>query len=245
MNLFAGSGNGSGVNLSTNNGTSWTVVNNGLPTGTEISSLVISGTNLFAGSTIDGVFLSTNNGTSWTAINSGLAVYAVRSLAVSGTNLFIGMGYSGGVFRSTNNGTSWTAVSMGLEGNGVQSLFGNGMYLFAGTSEGRVWRRPLSEMITSVERVSSDLPTHFSLDQNYPNPFNPATNISFSLPSKLFVSLKVFDALGREVSVLVYEELPAGTYSQQWNAASLSSGVYFYRLQSGSFNETKKLILLR
>ena len=71
---------------------------------------------------------------------------------------------------------------------------------------------------------------HFSLDQNYPNPFNPATIISFSLPSKSFVSLRVFDALGREVSTLVSEELSGGTYTRQWNAAALPSGVYFYRL---------------
>ncbi|MEW6655066.1 MAG: T9SS type A sorting domain-containing protein, partial [Bacteroidota bacterium] len=88
-------------------------------------------------------------------------------------------------------------------------------------------------------------PTHFNLEQNYPNPFNPATTISFSLPSKTFVSLKVFDALGREVSILVSEELPAGTYSSQWNASGLPSGVYFYRLQAGSFVDTKKLILLK
>ena len=91
----------------------------------------------------------------------------------------------------------------------------------------------------------SGLPADYALDQNYPNPFNPATTISFSLPSKSFVSLKVFDALGRVVSTLVLEELPAGTYSRQWNAADLPSGMYFYRLQAGTFTETKKLLLLR
>jgi hypothetical protein len=100
-------------------------------------------------------------------------------------------------------------------------------------------------MVTSVERVSTDVPTRFSLDQNYPNPFNPSTNISFGVPSKQFVTLKVFDALGREVSNLVSEELSAGTYSRQWNAAALPSGVYFYRLQAGQYTETKKMILLR
>ena len=69
--------------------------------------------------------------------------------------------------------------------------------------------------------------------------------ISFSLPSKSFVSLKVFDALGREVTILLSEQLPAGKYSLQWNAVGLPSGVYFYRLQAGSFTETKKLLLLR
>ena len=83
------------------------------------------------------------------------------------------------------------------------------------------------------------------LKQNYPNPFNPTTIISFSLPSKSFVSLRVFDTLGREVSILVSEKLPAGTYARRWNAAGLASGEYFYRLQVGSFTETKKLVLLR
>ncbi|MDP1759858.1 MAG: T9SS type A sorting domain-containing protein [Candidatus Woesebacteria bacterium] len=97
----------------------------------------------------------------------------------------------------------------------------------------------------SVERLSIDLPTHFSLDQNYPNPFNPTTTISFSLPSKSFVSLKVFDDLGREVSTVLSEVLSAGNYTRQWNASDLTSGIYFYRLQAGSFTETKKLVLLR
>lgn len=104
----------------------------------------------------------------------------------------------------------------------------------------------LSWIITSLpDDHNVYVPTSFSLSQNYPNPFNPATTISFSLPTKSFVSLKVFDALGREVETLVSEQLDAGTYSTQWNPVSLPSGVYFYRLQAGSFIETKKLILLR
>jgi len=89
------------------------------------------------------------------------------------------------------------------------------------------------------------LPTKCLLHQNYPNPFNPSTNISFSISSKSYVSLKVFDLLGREVAAIVSEELPAGNYSRQWNAFNISSGVYFYRLNAGNYMETKKLILLR
>ena len=89
------------------------------------------------------------------------------------------------------------------------------------------------------------MPGHFSLDQNYPNPFNPSTTISFSLPAKSFVSLKVFDIVGKEVATIVSEEMPAGNYSRYWNAASVSSGVYFCRLQAISFIETRKLVLLR
>jgi hypothetical protein len=167
----------------------------------------------------------------------------VRALAVSGTNLFAGT--EGGVFLSTNNGTIWTAVNSGLAILWVQSLAVSGTNLFAGTSGGGVWRRPLSEMITSVERVSTGLATHFGLEQNYPNPFNPSTTIRFSVASKAFVSVKVFDELGREVSSLVSEELSAGIHSRQWSAVGPASGIYFYRLQAGNFVETRKLLLLR
>ena len=98
---------------------------------------------------------------------------------------------------------------------------------------------------TGVASQPNTLPTHFSLYQNYPNPFNPSTNISFSLPSKTFVSLKVYDLLGREITTVVADNLPAGNYSREWNALGMTSGIYFYRLQAGSYSETKKLVLMR
>ena len=103
----------------------------------------------------------------------------------------------------------------------------------------------LEEMITSVAQEPSHLPERFVLNQNYPNPFNPNTTISFSLSSQLFVSLKVFDLIGREVASLISQELSAGTHSIQWNAEGLTSGVYFYRLQTDKFTGMKKLVLLR
>jgi hypothetical protein len=106
--------------------------------------------------------------------------------------------------------------------------------------------------LTGIEETPV-IPTEFSLGQNYPNPFNPSTTISFDLPKQSFVSMKVFDLLGREVAVIVSEELPAGNYKRQWNAQNLSSGIYFYRLQArqtssgqaGTFTQTKKLLLLK
>jgi hypothetical protein len=100
-------------------------------------------------------------------------------------------------------------------------------------------------MITLVNERRSEIPKACSLSQNYPNPFNPTTTISFNLLSKSFVSLKVFDILGREVGSIVSEEMSAGNYTKQWNAAKFSSGIYFYRLQVGTYTETKKLVLLK
>jgi hypothetical protein len=97
--------------------------------------------------------------------------------------------------------------------------------------------------ITSVTDNKSNIPNQFQLFQNYPNPFNPTTKIDFILPKTSFTTLRVFDVLGREVSVLFAGELTAGHHSEVWNATNYSSGVYFYTLQSGKFSETKKLLL--
>ena len=100
---------------------------------------------------------------------------------------------------------------------------------------------PVDAVIASAQKV----PGSFKLYQNYPNPFNPTTTISFSVPSQSFVSLRVFDLLGRELTTLVSKELSAGNHTRQWNAESFPSGVYFCRIEAGSFTETKNLILLR
>ncbi len=94
-------------------------------------------------------------------------------------------------------------------------------------------------------KEASDVPSTFGLDQNYPNPFNPETKIGFRITDYGIVSLKVFDVLGKEVATLVDENLVAGFYQKLFNANSLASGVYIYRLQSGSFVATKRMVLLR
>jgi hypothetical protein len=237
-NLFAATRTG-GIFLSTNNGTSWTAVNTGL-TDLSVPALTVSGTNLLAG-TYDGVFLSTNNGTNWT--RAGLTNTVVTSFALSGTNLLAGTIV--GVFLSTNNGTTWTAVNTGLTDTNIWSLAISGANLFAGTWSGGVWRRPLAEMVTSMERFSTDLPTHFTLDQNYPNPFNPSTVIQFRIPNASFVSLKVFNVLGAEIATLVNENKTPGTYKLTWDAGGFPSGVYFYRLIAGGKVFIGKMNLLK
>lgn len=107
--------------------------------------------------------------------------------------------------------------------------------------------------ITGVKQLDSLIPQSFSLEQNYPNPFNSSTMISFRLPSKSSVGLKVFDIMGREVATLVNEELEAGNHHRLWNASNISSGVYFYRIKVhttdgkrvGIYMEIKKLLFLK
>jgi len=89
------------------------------------------------------------------------------------------------------------------------------------------------------------VPFVFSMKQNYPNPFNPTTSISFSVASRSFVTMKVFNIIGKEVATIVSEELAPGNYTRQWHANGFSSGFYFCRLQTGSISETKTLVLLK
>jgi carboxypeptidase T len=90
---------------------------------------------------------------------------------------------------------------------------------------------------------STEIPNNYALFQNYPNPFNPVTKINFDLPQNSFVKLSLFDILGREVSVLVNENLSAGKYSYELNATNLSSGAYFYKLETGKFSDVKRMIV--
>jgi hypothetical protein len=96
-----------------------------------------------------------------------------------------------------------------------------------------------------VNAFGNSAPKTYSLKQNYPNPFNPVTVISYQIPTNEFITVKIFDVLGREIVTLVNKEMKAGNYSVDWNANNVPSGMYFYRLTSGKFSETKKMILMK
>jgi hypothetical protein len=198
-NIFAGTDGG--LFLSTNNGTNWQSVNNGLPSNSQVSSLAMNGSNIFAAA--GRVFISTNNGINWQKVDSGLTTSAVNRLAVSGSNVFAG-------------------------------IYGSG-----------VWRRPISEMVTSVEQLLGIPPVRFILEQNYPNPFNPTTEIKYSIPKGTFVRLKVYNMLGQEVVSLVNDWHATDNYSIRFDASTLPSGVYYYRLLTNEFSSTRKMLLIR
>jgi aminopeptidase N len=105
------------------------------------------------------------------------------------------------------------------------------------------WILKNNTIITSLEDLT--FPTQFSLEQNYPNPFNPSTTIEFNIPQNGFITLKVFNVLGREVATLVNGQVEAGKHKVEFDASNLNSGVYFYKVESGSFADTKKMILIK
>ena len=148
----------------------------------------------------------------------------------------------------------WGGDSSDDEANAV-AIQSNGKIVAAGYSEGTPpylgslgWAfavaRFMPSAVTGIQQINS-MPKSFALFQNYPNPFNPTTVISYQLSAVSQVSLKVYDILGREVATLVNEKENAGSYSVNFNASRLASGVYFYRLTAGSYVSVKKLVVLK
>ena len=131
------------------------------------------------------------------------------------------------------------------------NFINNNQSTWAGLWEGEIW----GTNATLVDSSNNSLPNGFVLNQNYPNPFNPSTIINYSIPATSFVTLKVYNILGNEVATLVNEVKPRGNYNVNFSSSgrfasagtvsNLPSGIYFYRLQAGSFIETKKMILLK
>ena len=104
----------------------------------------------------------------------------------------------------------------------------------------------VEDVVTSVEAIpDATLPKQFRLDQNYPNPFNPATTIQFALPERSQVTLRLFDFLGREVAILLDGDFQPGEFKVAFDAESLASGLYLYRLEAGGFVQTRKMTLLQ
>jgi hypothetical protein len=139
---------------------------------------------------------------------------------------------AGVTLELTDFGNAGTKINMKSTNNYLLTINGIDTLQIASTTVG-------------VEQQPPSIPTTFGLSQNFPNPFNPKTVISYQLPVASMTSLKIYDILGREIAALVNEVKSPGWYSIQWNAQNLPSGIYFYRLEAGSFVETRKLVLLK
>jgi len=126
--------------------------------------------------------------------------------------------------------------------NHVIDLFALAWYVSVDNSFGSMGNHPFT---TDVNEIPGLTPSAYTLEQNFPNPFNPSTKINFSLPVEGFVTLDVYNSIGQKVATLVNETKTAGTYTVNFDASDLTSGIYFYKINSGNFTETKKMILLK
>ena len=239
-----------GILRSSDQGRTWVAPINGFPP--EAYSFAVSGSVLYAASYVE-ICRSTDYGESWTScpFDTTIDLAAPRSVAaISGTSggeyLFAGSAY-GTLAVSGNCGTSWTqkANFRDLGGTWVKAIKRNGDNLFCATYGAGVYRRPLAEILTRIEDHTTILPAQFTLEQNYPNPFNPETTIRYTIPRESTVRLIVYNVIGQAVNTVIDEKQPPGQKEVHVNAARLASGVYFYRLQAGSFSVTRKMVVIR
>jgi photosystem II stability/assembly factor-like uncharacterized protein len=152
-----------------------------------------------------------------------------------------------GVFKTTDGGISWNLLTSFCElpftlsdvhfiSEDVGWVVGRSGSIFKTTNGG----------ITFIEdRGEEVIPSAYKLDQNHPNPFNPLTKIRFSIPKKSFVDIKIYNITGELITILVNEEKPAGSYTVSWDASTYPSGVYFYKMETRDYVETKKMLLIK
>jgi len=247
-NIFAGTNSGR-IYKSTDNGLNWFYSDNGLTTGSTIMDIVVSpsGRTMFAGTYGNGMFKSEDGGENWIDVSQGgleqKAVFAIR--VRNEREIFASIFEEDEIYYSVSGGMNWLLVNQGMSSIETRNFVVDAKgYVYAGTKES-VWRTKTNTIITDTEMEEYLIPENFYLSQNYPNPFNPSTRIQYTVSSRLFVSLKVYDVLGSEIAILVNEEKPAGSYEVEFDGSNLSSGIYIYRLTSGNFTASKKLILLK
>ena len=236
-------GNRPPIMSSTNNGSSWSnmSINGGFPT--SAFCIYSEPGKIFVGTAI-GAWLSTNSGVNWIRRDNGLGADPyVFSFAKVNTTLFAAT--NNWVYKSTNSGLNWKLDSMnGQTFQDVNKLLVYGNRLYAGSTTGLYYRN-IDELITGIENPTGEIIRDYTLSQNYPNPFNPVTKIEYQIPSQSNVLLKVYDFTGKEVQTLVNEIKSAGNYSLDSNASSLSSGVYFYKLETTNFSSVKKMTVIK
>jgi photosystem II stability/assembly factor-like uncharacterized protein len=211
-----------------------------------------------------GMYVTTNGGGLWQKRNSGLPVAVgllPRSCAIrpgSSTELFVGLGNATnttiGVYRSTDRGLSWSQFNNGLLVNtytirgldfkttGDTTIFAAVAHPTIATGQG-VFEYSWPPL--GISDPVTNEPYTFELLQNYPNPFNPATTIDFAIPVNSNVQLKIYNAAGKEVKVLINKQMSKGNYTVSFDGSELSSGIYFYKLISGDFTSVKKMVMIK
>jgi hypothetical protein len=152
--------------------------------------------------------------------------------------------------KSKNQNADFSKIGF-VEGSGNSNSPKNYSFRDENPFGGSKFQYRLKQIDTDGQYEYSDIieveivPSKFELFQNYPNPFNPRTSIQYTISSRQFISLKVYDVLGNEIETLINEEKPTGTYEVTWYAEQLPSGVYFYQLRAGNYISTKKMLLLK
>lgn len=199
---------------------------------------------------VQGYIITTEDGGETWVRRQSWTLNDLQGVFVSNPYTITAVGNGSTVLRSNNGGYSFT-----WQENPVQNItyygvhFYNAYFGLAVGGNGKIIRTVSgggdSSQVIGINNISNEIPKSINLYQNYPNPFNPVTTISFDIPQRSFVSLKVFDMLGREVALLVNQDLNAGKWDYDWEAKGVSSGIYLYQLNVNGNVQTKRMILTK
>jgi photosystem II stability/assembly factor-like uncharacterized protein len=194
------------------------------------------------------ILKTTNGGTNWTQQYGGTAHEDLKSVKFVNANTGYVAGDNGTMLKTTNGGVNWVSQTPPKRNKSSTADLNSVYFIDANTgwivgANGTILKTTNGGVF--IYNISNEIPGKYVLHQNYPNPFNPSTTIIFDLPESGFVSLIIYDVLGREVVTLLNKELKAGSYTGVWNAGDYNSGVYFYRLRAGDYVETRKCLLIK
>jgi len=241
--VYAGTITGS-LYYSADKGHTWDTLST--PTIDSIITVISVASNTIAiGTYGQGVFISFDHGITWNQVNNGLQNLYINNLSIMGSALFVST-WAGTAYASGDNGLLWQDITDGLSGTRINAICAAKGYVFVGTEWKGIWRRPISDVITSVKSpTEQNIPSQYWLMQNYPNPFNPTTTIQFGLPNGEDVEIRIMNIIGQEVATLMHQHLPAGWHSVQWDAAGCASGIYICVMKAGDHIFSRKLVLFK
>ena len=237
------------IQRTTNGGYSWFDII--LPWQWQETFLRVSFYNDLTGFVVGGggiTLKSTNFGITWDSVGRIITDREIYSSIFTSENIGYAGGSYGVFFKTTNGGRNWGFQDTNGFGNGfIRSYWAhNDSILWAVGGYGKILHTTTGgQWLVGINNISSEIPKSFVLHQNYPNPFNPNTKINFALPKQGLVTLKIYDITGREIKILVNEVKQAGYYTVDFNGSHISSGVYFYKIQSGDFSSVKRMVLIK
>jgi hypothetical protein len=185
---------------------------------------------------------TTNGGNDWTTT---LFPEDLEGLSCPTVTIGFAVGSSGTILATTDGGITWSNQTSPVSDGLNEVSFPDSVNGYAVGDNGVIIKTTTGGIVTSVDPVKGLIPTATRLVSTYPNPFNPETNIRLQIADYGFVSLTIADLLGRNVATLVNERMAPGTYTLQWNATGLSSGIYFARLQAGGLVDVKRMLHLK
>jgi len=194
---------------------------------------------------VQGYILKTTDGGNTWSRSANPVISLVTSMQFVDANT----GYlcaSFGVIRKTTDGGSTWINQYSSTSNNLKSIFFTNLNTgYAVGWDGTILKTIDGGGTSSLSEKGNNFPSGFQLSQNYPNPFNPSTTIKYEIPEMSFVTLKIYDILGNQIATLVNEEKPAGSYEVNFDASGISSGIYFYKINSGNYSEVKKMVFIK